>query len=170
MKYHVVVTGSRPDKRGASNHFEPMPEENIEFITSVLKRLDTGSYAALYHGMAKGVDTVVDDYAFRNNIRVRQFPAYWFDPTKERNYDKRAGLFRNEAMVRAAKDAVFNKPDETVVVLAFYNTPTIEESRGTNHCFTYAQKAGLNVQSFQLPVLKGQPVTPNLTPSDTHPF
>lgn len=168
MKYHVVVTGSRPAKKGGSNHFEPMPEENIKFIEETLKRLDSGSYAALYHGMAKGVDTVVDDYAFRNNIRVRQFPAYWFDPTKDRNYDPRAGYFRNEHMVRAAKDAVYNKENEQVIVLAFYNTPKIEDSLGTNHCRTYAQKAGLSTYSYQLPVLINTSRTE--TTENTHPF
>lgn len=167
MKYHVVVTGSRPEKKGRT--FEPMPEANIQFIESILKKLDAGSYAALYHGMAKGVDTVVDDYAFRNNIRVRQFPAYWFDPTKEGNVDKRAGLFRNEQMIRAALDAVHNKPDEAVVVLGFYNTPNLTDSTGTAHCITFAQKKlpATSIHTYQMPVLKG--VTA-VTPQDANPF
>lgn len=168
MKYHVIVTGSRPTKKG--NHFEAMPEENIKFIESVLKKLDVNSYVALYHGMAKGVDTVVDDYAFRNNIRVRQFPAYWFDPTKERNYDPRAGYFRNEHMVRAAKDAVYNKQDEQALLLAFHNTPTIQESRGTNHCFEFAKKTGLQTYAYQLPVLKTVTANEQLTPGEAAPF
>lgn len=152
--YHVVVTGSRPEK-GSDNKFKPMPKENVEFIRNFLDKIPAEGYAALYHGMAQGVDSVVDDYAFEKHIRVRQFPAYWFDPTKPNNSNKGAGLFRNEAMVRAAKDAVYNRPDHAVVLLAFYNTPALADSRGTHHCFSYAQQHGLTVRSFQLPVLIG---------------
>lgn len=155
MKFHVIVTGSRPTKNG--NKFEAMPEENIKFINATLSRLQTGNYAGLYHGMAKGVDTVVNDYAHNNHIRVHQFPAYWFDPTKEGNVDKRAGLFRNEQMVRAALDNAYNKTDEQVLLLAFYNTPNLSDSTGTAHCHDYAAKKGIQTHSYQLPVLKSTP-------------
>lgn len=167
--YHVIVTGSRPVKVG--NKFQPMPEDNIRFIRDTLSRLDSTQYAALYHGMAAGVDTVVDDYAFNNRIRVRQFPAYWFDPTKEGNVDKRAGLFRNEAMIRAAVDATYNHPSDVVILLAFHNTKELKDSRGTAHAVTYANKKGLDVRTFALPVLKD--LTPNATQTtqeQIHPF
>lgn len=161
--YHVIVTGSRPAK-DSQGHYVAMPEENINFIKDVLNKLDKRSYAALYHGAAAGVDTVVDDYAFNNGIRVKQFPAYWYDPLKK-GVDKRAGLFRNEKMVLAAKDAAHNKNSEHVIALAFYSTPTLEQSRGTNHCFEFAKKQGFACYAYQLPILS---VTP--TPLDQHPF
>lgn len=163
--YHVIVTGSRPEKIGNSNRFQPMPEVNVEFIERTLAKLASSQYVALYHGMAAGVDKVVDDYAHTNGIHVRQFPAYWFDPTKPDNVDKRAGLFRNEAMVRQALTNVHGKTNEHVVLLAFYNTPTLAESTGTAHCHDFALAQNkkpknadkqISVQSFQLPILKGQ--------------
>jgi hypothetical protein len=157
MRYHVIVTGSRPEKVG--NKFVAMPEVNVEFIERTLARVAAKDFVALYHGAAAGVDTVVDEYAFTNGIHVKQFPAYWFDPANasqgEKYINKGAGLFRNEAMIRQAITNAHDKADEQVVLLAFYNTPTIEESRGTNHAFSYAVKKGLNAQQFQLPVLKG---------------
>ena len=170
MKFHVIVAGSRPVKVG--NKFQPMPEENINFITEILKRLETSAYAGIYHGMAKGVDTVADDYAYRNHIRVHQFPAYWFDPTKEGNVDKRAGLFRNEQMIRAALDNAYGKEDEQVVWLGFYNTPNLTDSTGTAHCHDYAKKKGISVHAYQLPVLKStQTQAPvNTTTQAVHPF
>lgn len=170
MKYHVIVAGSRPLK--VRNKFQPMPEENINFITEVLKRLESSAYAGIYHGTARGVDTVADDYAFRNHIRVHQFPAYWFDPTKEGNVDKRAGLFRNEQMIRAALDNAYGKEDETVVWLGFYNTPTLADSTGTAHCHDYAKKKGISTHAYQLPVLKSMQTQDfvNTTTQAVHPF
>lgn len=151
IKHHVVVVGSRLSK-GSDNKFLPMPVENVNFIDSVLAKVAPEDYAYLYHGMAAGVDTVVDTYAHTNAIWVKQFPAYWFDPTKDGNINKAAGLFRNEAMIRNAVDSVHNKEDEFITVLAFYDTETATEDRGVNHLTEYATKRGLTVRSFQLPV------------------
>lgn len=181
FQYHIIVTGSRPTKTG--NRFDPMPQQNIDFINEVLGRLDAKSYVALYHGAAAGVDTVVDDYAFRNGIRVKQFPAYWFDPTKADNVDRRAGLFRNEQMVRAAvNDAtVYDresktrslKPETFIFQLAFYNTNTLADSNGTNHCYEFAGKFDvIQRHAYQMPVLRTvQPTAESPTVKEqVHPF
>lgn len=162
MRYHVVVTGSRPEK-GSDNKYLPLPKENREFIEKTLALLPAKDYVALYHGAAAGVDQVADDYAFENGIRVKQFPAYWFNPTKPNNVDKGAGLFRNERMLRTAKDAVYGKDPNTemVILLAFHSKP-LAESKGTNHCVTTAEKIGLTVRTYELPV---QASTPNTTAS-----
>lgn len=162
MRYHVVVTGSRPEK-GADNKFLPMPKENVEFIHKVLDALPKDGYVALYHGMANGVDAVVDDYAFTKGIRVRQYPAYWFNPSKPNNFDKAAGFFRNDRMIRDAKQNVWQKDDEQVVVLGFHNKP-LADSKGTAHAVETAKKIGLTVRTYALPV---QVTTESPTQSST---
>lgn len=162
MRYHVVVTGSRPEKDPTTKKFLPMPEENVAFIRKVLDALPAGDYVALYHGMANGVDAVADQYAFDNRIRVRQYPAYWFNPSKPDNFDKAAGFFRNDRMIRDAKQNVWQKEDETVVVLGFHNKP-LAESRGTAHAVETANKLGLTTRTYALPVQVGATNTPSTT-------
>lgn len=169
MRYHVVVTGSRPEK-GSDKKFLPMPNENVEFIQRVLKALPAEDYVALYHGMANGVDAVADQYAFDNHIKVRQYPAYWFNPAKPDNFDKGAGFFRNDRMIRDAKQNVWQKPDEAVVVLGFHNKP-LDLSRGTKHAVETAQKLGLTVRTYALPVQISDEATANAAGGTTEtPF
>lgn len=167
-KYHVVVSGSRPEK-DSQNKYLPMPKENVEFIKNTLALLPADDYAFIYHGAAVGVDSVADDYAFENGIRLRQYPAYWFDPSKPNNVDKGAGFFRNERMLRDAKSAVWNKEDEVVVLLAFHSKPLVD-SRGTNHTVEMAKKiGGITVRTYELPIQANVEVK-DAAPSSNVPF
>lgn len=172
MHYHVIVTGSRPEK-GSDGKFLPVPEANAMFITEVLSKVNPKDMT-LYHGAAAGVDTVADDFAFSNGVRVKQFPAYWWNPriVKEKPHiDKGAGFFRNETMVREAISNAHNKDDHAVVLLAFHNTEDIADSHGTNQCYEFAKGKGVTVRSYKLPVLKGTtPTTTAPTRSDAVPF
>lgn len=168
MRYHIVVTGSRPEK-GPDGKFLPMPQENVNFIHKVLSAVKPEDYVAIYHGMANGVDAVADQFAFDNNIRVRQYPAYWFNPSKPNNFDKAAGFFRNDRMVRDAKQNVYQKDDEQVVVLGFHNKP-LADSKGTAHCVETATKIGLTVRTFALPVQTNAPATTAPAGATTDPF
>lgn len=168
MKFHLVVTGSRPEK-GPDGKFLPMPQENVAFINKVLAAVKPEDVVAIYHGMANGVDAVADQYAFDNRIRVRQYPAYWFNPSKPDNMDKAAGFFRNERMVRDAKQNVYNKPEEQVVVLGFHNQP-LADSKGTAHCVGVAEKIGVTFRTFPLPVQLAQAAEATTAGTTTDPF
>lgn len=168
MRYHVVVAGSRPEKDGKK--FLPLPTENIEFITKTLNLLPADSYVALYHGASgNGVDALVDEYARERKIKVHQYPAYWFNPSKPDNFDKAAGFFRIERMVRDAKQNVWEKPEESVVVLAFHNKP-LAESAMTNHVVDVAKKIGLTYRTYELPVQTSTTATTAPPQSEGVPF
>lgn len=157
MKYHVVVTGSRPDSHlvEGKKRFLPMPTENIDTIHQMLGRVQSSDYVRLYHGDAAGVDRVCEDWAFNSGVRPKSFPAYWAtDSGDPRSSDKAAGVKRNLAMLRAAKQAAYGKDDEAVVLLAFFNTPELSQSRGTSHCVDTAKRLGIQVHEIALPVKK----------------
>ena len=167
MKYHVVVTGSRPDKGmvDGKERYLPIPEANSAFIFEVLDRIPRDNYVALYHGMAEGVDSVADAYAFERRIRVRQFPADWSPKKQGERYDATAGHKRNEFMIRTALKNAYGKNDEQVVVVAFTNKPLVD-SKGTNACVTYAKSKNVaHVQHFILPV-----TSDNLVTTEGQPF
>lgn len=171
MHYHVVITGSRPDLKDGK--YLPVPDENIAFIHAILSKVPAENMT-IYHGAAKGVDNVADDYAFLMNVRTQQFPAYWSvwdDGAKRYVTDKAAGPKRNREMVNKAISDAYGKDDHTVVVLAFYNTPTLEDSKGTAQCINYAERKHLTVRTYELPVKKGStPVNEAPTQTDVVPF
>ena len=75
-------------------------------------------------GTARGVDRLGEQWAEKNNIPVKKFPANWD------KHGKRAGYLRNAEMAEYA-DAL----------VAFWDG----ESRGTEHMINLAKKAGLVV-------------------------
>lgn len=76
-------------------------------------------------GTARGVDRLGEQWAEKNNIPVKKFPANWD------KYGKRAGYLRNAEMAEYA-DAL----------VAFWDG----ESKGTEHMINLAKKAGLVVR------------------------
>ena len=80
----------------------------IDFITEIVS------------GGAKGVDTLVGNFAENNGIPLKVFPAEW------NKYGKSAGFIRNQTIV-----------DNCDMVLAFWNG----ESRGTDNTIAKAKKA-----------------------------
>jgi hypothetical protein len=172
MRYHLVVTGSRPEK-GPDGKFLPMPEENVAFIKKVLSAVKPEEVVAIYHGMAAGVDAVADQFAYDNRIRVRQYPAYWRNMSKPNNFDSAAGFFRNERMVRDAKQNVW-VPDgqtatEEVVILGFHNKP-LADSKGTAHCVSLGEKLNVTTRTFPLPVQVAQPAEATTGGTTSDPF
>ena len=75
-------------------------------------------------GMAKGVDTMGEQWARENNIPLEFYPADWD------KYGKRAGYLRNEEMAKYA-DAL----------IAIWDG----ESKGTKHMIDIAKKKGLKI-------------------------
>lgn len=142
--YHVAVAISRTAKEG--NKYTEVPLENVEFIKSILRKVP-GEDLTLYHTDNRW-DSVVEDLAYEYHTRSKQFPAYWFDPTKDQNRDKAAGYRAAEAMIRAAKDACYNKPEDEPLLLIF----TTGTDDSTKHTQEYATKKGLQIRVFELPV------------------
>lgn len=168
---HVIVSGSRPPK--VDNRYVDFPPENEAFIHDVLdKGLTSDRELHFYHGMAAGVDTAVDNYFHQKfvyattlgtRLRLHQFPAIWNvwnNDTKKFETNRFAGPQRNHAMIEAAASAAYNKPDHDVVLLAFYSTPTLQESKGTADAVNRATRKNITIKTFQLPVLNSTPTTP----------
>ena len=89
-------------------------------------------------GRAKGVDALGERWARENNIPVECHPAKWKDLShpdaiiveeKGMKYDKKAGIRRNEKMVRDA--------DALIALIR-------NDSKGTRHIIQCAQKNGLH--------------------------
>lgn len=157
-KFHVAVIGARPVK-GSDGKYLPTPKENVEFVKKVLSLVDDGNYASLAHGAAENtIDDVVDDYGYEHNIRTKQFPAYWFNPTRPNNVDKAAGLFRNEQMVRWLSNAIYNTTDQAVLLL-FHTTENPWDDGALKSISEFVTKRNENgkygkvtIRTFQLPV------------------
>lgn len=80
-------------------------------------------------GMARGVDTLGWEYAIRNQIPVKEFPAHWDV------HGTSAGYKRNRAMADYA-DALILVWDG--------------RSKGSNHMYNLAMKKGLKVYRYNL--------------------
>jgi hypothetical protein len=80
-------------------------------------------------GMAKGVDTLGENWASKMGIPIKQFPANWD------KYGRRAGPIRNEEM-----------GDYAEALVAIWDG----KSRGTKHMIDYATKRGLKVFVYKI--------------------
>jgi hypothetical protein len=81
-------------------------------------------------GGARGADRLGEEWARKNNVRLRRFPADWD------RHGKRAGYLRNAQMLQHA-DAL----------VALWDG----ESRGTAHMIRSARKRGLKIHVHRLP-------------------
>lgn len=174
-KFHVAVVAARPLK-GADNKYLPIPTENVDFVNSVLSLVEPGNYLSLNHGATDNtIDEVVDDYAYRNNIRVKQFPAYWFNPTKPNNMDKAAGLFRNEQMVRSLSNAIHNTEDQAIVLMFHTTENPFDDGalKALNDFIAKRNAAGkygnITVRTFRLPVTTAPSVNTETVALNTAP-
>jgi hypothetical protein len=77
----------------AHNIHDPGFDESSEaaFHQAMLKDF------ALRHGVARGVDTIANDWARERGVTVERFPAQWTDPVT-RQYNPSAGPIRNREM------------------------------------------------------------------------
>ncbi|MBC8427529.1 MAG: DUF2493 domain-containing protein [Proteobacteria bacterium] len=85
-------------------------------------------------GMAKGVDTLGEQWAREHNIPIKQFPANWD------KYGRRAGPIRNEEM-----------GDYSECLIAIWDG----KSRGTKHMIDYATKKGLKIYIYKIYLRNG---------------
>ena len=83
------------------------------------------------HGAARGVDTIVGEWAKSREIPCREYPAIW---TVNGKFFKGAGHVRNIEMIDS------EKPDLLVAI-----HPKLAESRGTKHAAYYAKSKGHQV-------------------------
>lgn len=152
--FHVAVAMHQPEKVG--NRKVPFSQENLEFVAAVLNRVNSDDYAAIYHGATEyGVDSVAEYFAMQTGVKQKQFPAYWFDPTKEKNLNRAAGIASRESMIRAISDATHNKTDEYGMLLVFHTQEDPRSDQGLkaliDFCAKYHPK--IQVRTFRLPVV-----------------
>ena len=89
--------------------------------------IESLSPEVVIEGGARGADTIAKEVAESLGIKVLEFPANW------EKYGRRAGIIRNEDMLRIAKpDVVFGFP--------------LANSIGTFHMLEIAKKAGVKTQ------------------------
>lgn len=121
----ILVTGSR-------SHPDP------ELVKTTIKaEMDNAGerHAQLYHGAARGADTHAVNAAEELKVEGYDFTILGFQANWEA-YDKKAGRYRNQAMVDSSPD----------VVLAFPHG----SSPGTWDCVRRARKAGLTVKVIKI--------------------
>lgn len=106
----VIIAGGRDVTNYA--HVEAAAKESGFDITEVVS------------GCARGADTLGEQWATRNNVALKKFPADWD------NQGKKAGHVRNCQM-----------GDYADALIALWDG----ESRGTKHMIDYATKKGLKV-------------------------
>jgi hypothetical protein len=139
MGYHTIVIAPTTAKH--NNKYVPLNVEQLLAIDSVLARANSLDYEALYTPMSNMAEKHVDDYAFENRIRIKQYPSYWFDPTKENNIAKDAGFRAVEHLMRDAKQAAYNT-EHIVVLLAFGD----DTDAHVKHAVEFANKQNTKAQ------------------------
>lgn len=123
--YRVLITGSR-DWSDITTLFDALDEAYLE----------AGDFRTVrvVHGAARGADSLAQVwYESRKErgwyVEIERHPAKWTQ------YGKRAGILRNEEMVKLGAD----------LCLAF----PLPESKGTKHCMDIARKAGIPLRWFE---------------------
>jgi hypothetical protein len=99
---------------------------NISQIKYVVEAVNKAPWliTEVVSGMAKGVDSLGEQWAKRSVVPVKQFPADWD------THGKKAGILRNVDMGNYAE-----------ALIAIWDG----KSRGTKHMIDYANSKGLNV-------------------------
>lgn len=112
--FRVIIAGGRD-----FNDYVMMKRTMDKLLVNI-----TGEIAVVC-GMARGADTLGEQYAKEKGYAVNYFPADW------NKYGKSAGYRRNEQMAQNA-DAL----------VAFWDS----QSRGTKHMIDLANRYGLKVR------------------------
>lgn len=112
--FRVIIAGGRE-----FNDYQYLKDSMDYFLQNI------GDDISVVCGMARGADTLGEQYAKEKGYEVRYFPADWD------KYGKAAGYIRNEEMAENA-DAL----------VAFWNG----SSRGTKHMIDIANKHKLMVR------------------------
>ena len=118
--YRILVTGSRD-----------WTDENLiaGALLHEVSRRPASQPIVVVHGGARGADTLAARVAAHYGWQAEPHPADW-------SYGKSAGFIRNAGMVRLGADAC----------LAFYKQGA--GNKGTDHCASQAEKAGIPVRRF----------------------
>lgn len=114
MSFRILITGSRN-----FNNTSAM----LQIFKSIAYTI-SNTNVTLIHGNARGADRLAGKLAHDLGWTVEVHPADW------KKYGRKAGPIRNQEMVNTGAN----------ICLAF----PVGESRGTRHCITAAQKAGIN--------------------------
>lgn len=120
----IIVAGSRDFddysllKEKLDLFFRNLDKEDIEIVC----------------GKARGADTLGEQYALENNLKITYFPADWS------KFGYKAGYIRNKEMANYA-DAL----------VAFWDG----KSRGTKHMINLAEKLQLKVKVVEVERIEG---------------
>ena len=116
--YRVLVTGSRD--------WDDEQELRYALIHAAASRLDS---VVIVHGACPtGADAMAAGWASDYGVQAEEHPADWD------GYGKAAGFIRNAEMVSLGAD----------LCLAFYKQGA--GNKGTDHCASQAEKAGIPVR------------------------
>lgn len=152
-KFNVAVAFSRPVKNG--NRKEPFPQANADFVLETLQRVRYDDYGYIAHTATDyGVDAMAESFAQKASLKQRQYPAYWFDVTKENKRDKAAGIKAKEQMVRDLTDSLYNKDDHYAMLLVFHTGEDPRSDEGLKSLLDFVAKYHpmIQVRTFRLPV------------------
>lgn len=117
----VVVTGSREWKRA----------------DIINKALNTIKPSLLFHGGARGADTLAGRWCDETGTDCVVIPALWG------SHGKQAGTLRNKRMLELA-NMTAQASQMPITILAF----PMPDSIGTKHCMAQAKKMGLHVEQY----------------------
>lgn len=117
----IVVTGSRDWKRA----------------DIINKALDTIKPTLVFHGGARGADTLAGKWCDEKGVDCAVIPALWT------SHGKQAGTLRNKRMLELAN--IIAKTSQLPINVLAFPMPT---SIGTKHCMAQAKKMGLHVEQY----------------------
>ena len=171
--WHVVVIGERPGK-DANNRYLAVPEANVAVVRNTLASVPPTAYAGLYHQNAPfGIDLITEEFARLNCLRQFQFPTYWQEwdfNARQFVTDKYAGAKASRQMMRAAKDAIYDKntsnnikPDHGAILIAFGN-PESDEIKAAVDYLGRLKNNPVQVRYVPLPVPMNPTVQVQSTP------
>lgn len=101
------------------------------------KALDTLRPSLVFHGGARGADTLAGKWCDEKGIDCVVVPALWT------SHGKQAGSLRNKRMLELA-NTIAQATQLPITVLAF----PMPESIGTKHCMAQAKKMGIHVEQY----------------------
>ena len=120
--FRVLVTGSR--------EWDDVEELRLALVHAAILRLDS---AVIVHGACpSGADAIAAEWARDYGVQAEEHPADW------EQFGKAAGFRRNAEMVALGAD----------LCLAFYKQGA--GNKGTGHCASLAEKAGIPVRRVTL--------------------
>jgi len=103
----IIVTGPHEDWTDRDTIYRVLDEELLEFLNPDRDSnwedytADSRAKFVLRHGVARGVDTIANDWGRERGVTVERFPALWHGETGNAPYNAYAGPLRNRQMAEA---------------------------------------------------------------------